>query len=450
MLTILGNTSGTCCDRMSRRNFLRIGSLGMGGLTLAQLLRAEAAAGMGRSHKAVIMIFLPGGPPHQEMWDIKTAAPSEIRGELNAINTNVPGIDICELFPRLASIADKLVFIRSVVGADGLHNSFQCMTGRKQGDQPPGGWPGFGTWVSRLTDPVKPGMPTNMSLFHNCITQGWGEPGQPGFLGRAHSPFRLNDSNAGDLVLDEITVDRFRDRRKLLTAMDRLRQEVDSSRVMDGLDAFQQQAIGILTGAKLAEALDLSKEDPQLVERYGKGDPTPLGNAPGRVTEDFLVARRLVEAGARVVTLNFGHWDWHGSSADTVVESRRDFPILDQAASALVEDLHNRGLDQDVTVLMWGEFGRSPKTIAGGGRGHWPPVSCALLAGGSLRAGQVIGATDRQGGEAVERPVTFQEVHATMYHNLGLHPAGGERIFDLRGAPHEIVNKGVEPIGEIV
>jgi len=450
MLTIFGDAGGKCCDGMSRRNFLRIGSLGMGGLTLPQLLRAEQTADKGRSHKAVIMIFLPGGPPHQEMWDIKADAPSEVRGELNAIKTNVSGIEICELFPQLASIADKLVFIRSIVGADALHNSFQCMTGRKQGAQPVGGWPGFGAWVSQLSGPVRPGMPPNTSLFHNCITQGWGEPGPPGFLGRAHAPFRLNGNNAGDMVLKGISADRFGDRRKLLAAMDRLRREVDSSEVMDGLDAFQQQAMGILTGSKLVQALDLSKEDPKLVERYGKGDPTPLGNAPGRVTEDFLIARRLVEAGARVVTLNFGHWDWHGTSADTVVESHRDFPILDKAVSALVEDLHDRGLDKDVTVVMWGEFGRTPQTVQGGGRGHWPQVSCALLAGGgSMRTGQMIGATDRLGGEAIERPATFQEVHATMYHNLGLHP-GAQRIFDLRGTPQDMVDNGVQPIQELV
>ena len=451
MLTILGKAGGKICDGMSRRNFLRIGSLGMGGIALPQLLRAEAAAGKSRSHKAVIMVFLPGGPPHQDMWDIKTDAPKEIRGEFKPIKTNVPGIEICEQFPMLAKMADKLAFIRSIVGASGGHDAYQCLTGKKKngnaaGGTPPGGWPSFGSWVSRLRGPVNPGIPPHLSLCHKCGHKEWGDPGPGGFLGVAHSPFVLIGGNSEDMVLKGISADRLGSRRSLLSSFDRFRRDVDRSGSMKGMDAFNQQAMGILTSSKLVDAMDLSKEDPKLVERYGKGDPKHRADGAPKVTENFLVARRLVEAGARVVTLNFSRWDWHGGNFN---RGRQDFPMLDRAVSALVEDLHNRGMDRDVSVVVWGEFGRTPKINKNAGRDHWPRVSCALLAGGGMKTGQVIGSTNRLGEHAEDRPVTFAEVHATLQRNMGLH-RNTERIFDLRGVPRGMVDAGVEPMRELV
>jgi uncharacterized protein (DUF1501 family) len=192
--------------------------------------------------------------------------------------------------------------------------------------------------------------------------------------------------------------------------------------------------------------MDLSKEDPALVERYGRGNPEFHADGAPRMNENFLIARRLVEAGARVVTLNFSRWDWHGQNFD---RAREDMPRLDQALSALIEDLHQRGLDKDVSVVCWGEFGRTPKINSSAGRDHWPQVSCALLAGGGMRTGQVIGSTNRLGEHAKDRPVAFDEVFATLYHNLGL-DLNATRAFDLRGRPHNLVDAGVRPLHEVI
>jgi hypothetical protein len=205
---------------------------------------------------------------------------------------------------------------------------------------------------------------------------------------------------------------------------------------MNGLDAFNEQAFGMLTSNRLVAALDLSKEDPKLLERYGKGDPKPRGDAAPRMPEQFLLARRLVEAGVRVVTVAFGFWDYHGNIFH---EAKQDMPMFDQALSALIEDLHARGLDKDVSVVAWGEFGRSPTINTNKGRDHWPRVSCGLVAGGGMRTGQVIGRTDRLGGEPAERPVTFGEVFATLYHNLGIDP-NRTTITDQTGRPHYLVD----------
>ena len=453
MLTIFGKPSRSgFCDGLPRRDFLKIGGLLLGGLSLPQLLRAEAQSGAGRSHKAIINIFLPGGPPHQDMWDIKVDAPSEIRGEFRPIATNVPGIEICELFPMIAGMMDKFVPIRTIVGCNGAHYAFQCMTGRVEQNQPAGGWPSMGAWVSKLQGPVNPTIPPHLSLCYKTGHGPWGDPGSGGFLGIKHAPFRLVGGNnqtvetTENMVLKGITLERLQDRRSLLAALDNFRRSADTSGAMDGLDAFTQQAMGILTSSALAEALDLSKEDPKLVERYGKGNPAFHADGAPWVVENFLVARRLVEAGARVVSLNFSRWDWHG---DNFKIARNDMPMLDRAVSALVEDLHNRGLLNDVSVVVWGEFGRTPKINNTAGRDHWPQVSCALLAGGGMRTGQVIGATNRLGEYAKERPVTFQEVFATLYHQIGL-DLRSVREFDLRGRPQYLVDQGVEPMRELI
>jgi hypothetical protein len=456
MLTIYGRRQkrNAFCDGVHRRDFLKIGGLVMGGISLPQLLAAESQAGIKRSHKAVINIFLPGGPPHQDMWDIKLDAPSEIRGEFQAINTKVPGIDIGEQFPMIAGMMDKFVPIRSIVGAQGSHYALEAMTGRGQNNPPAGGWPSMGAWVSHLQGPVSQTIPPHLSLMYKTDHQPWGDPGDGGFLGVKHAPFRLVGGKGDNrrvesrenMTLKDITLDRLGDRDSLLKSIDGFRREVDASGAMEGLDAFTQQAMGILTSSALAEALDYTKEDPKLVERYGKGDPAFQDDGAPWVTENFLVARRLVEAGARVVSLNFARWDWHGQN---FVRARHDMPMLDRALSALVEDLDSRGMLRDVSIVCWGEFGRTPKINGDAGRDHWPRVSCAILAGGGIRAGQVIGATNRLGEYATERPVTFQEVFATLYHNLGLN-LRAVREFDLRGRPQYLVDEGVKPLVELV
>ena len=373
MLTILGpQAGGRFCDRVTRRGFLKIGALAVGGLTMADVLRAEAASGT-RSHKSVIMIFLPGGPPHQDMYDLKPDAPSEIRGEFNPIPTNVPGIQICEMLPRMAGMMDKLVPIRSIVGCTGSHYSFQCMTGRRHQQQPPGGWPELGSVVARVQGQTSPAVPPYVGLSPRMQHRPYNS-GYPGFLGAAYAPFQPNGDGKDDMVLQGISLERLDDRKGLVQALDNFSRGTDASGMMDGMDAFQRQAFGVLTSSRLAEALDLEREPKALRDRYGYGTERHQGDGAPRLMQQFLAARRLVEAGVRCVTISFSFWDYHGSNFKL---SRENLPPLDQGVTALVEDLHQRGLDKDVTVVVWGEFGRTPKINSNAGRDHWPNVSCA-------------------------------------------------------------------------
>lgn len=445
MLTLFSRqSSGSFCDGHSRRSFLRIGALGLGGLSLPQLLRAEAEQGRGKSQKALILVYLPGGPPHQDMFDLKMDAPSEIRGEFSPIGTNVPGIQICEHLPRLAKMADKFAFVRSVVGAKDRHESFQCVTGRLNDNVPPGGWPEIGSVVSRVQG-GGPSVPCYVNLSPKMQHTPYNQ-GRTSFLGVAHAPFMPLGSVKDDMSLNGVTIERLADRRSLLTSFDSFRRETDASGAMSGVDSFTEQAFDILTSSRLLKALDISGEDPKLRERYGKGTEKIQGDAAPRLNEQFLLARRLVEAGVRVVTISYSFWDWHGQNFRIAKENLPDF---DQAISALVEDLHNRGMGDDVSVLAWGEFGRTPRINKDGGRDHWPNVSCALLAGGGMQTGQVIGSTDRLGGEASDRPVHFQEIFATMYHNLGINP-NTTTVPDLTGRPHYLVDGQFQPMKELV
>ncbi|MCH2026307.1 MAG: DUF1501 domain-containing protein, partial [Verrucomicrobiales bacterium] len=404
MLSIYSKNEGKFCDGMSRRGFLRVGGLSLGGASLPQILSAEnSSSGLG--HKAVIMIFLAGGPPHQDMWDIKRDAPTNIRGEFNAIKTNVSGIEICELFPKIARMADKFSFIRSVVGAQGGHDAQQCLTGRSPRNAPAGGWPSIGSVMSSIQGPASTAVPPFVGLSPKCGHDQWGDPGQSGFCGPSHSAFTPNrGGGAGDIELKGVSLERLSDRQSLLRSVDCFRRDVDASGMMGSLDTFNRQAYGVLTSSKLAEAFDLSKEDPKLVERYGKGTEKLTADGPWKRLDQFLMARRLVEAGARCVTIGFSRWDWHGSNFK---RAREDFPLLDQGVTSLVQDLHDRGLDKDVSVVVWGEFGRTPVINKSAGRDHWPKVSNALIAGGGMRMGQIIGSTTKDGGEADDRPVTF-------------------------------------------
>jgi hypothetical protein len=456
MVTLLGNPRSrrdATCD-FSRRSFLKIGGLAAGGLSLPQLLAIEARAGVRSSRKSLINIYLPGGPSHLDLWDLKPDAPSEIRGEFRPIKTNVPGIEICELFPRLAEMMDKLVPVRSVVGSEGHHDCFQCMTGHTHQDAPPaGGWPALGAFVSKLQGPASRSVPPHVSLMYRTGNRTWGEPGTGGFTGPAHAPVTLVKTTgtgpADEMVLQGITLERLRERDRLRASLDRFRRATDQSGLMVGMDHYSQQAMDILTSAGLAEALDLSREDPRVVERYGNDDPKFQRDGAPRMIRNFLVARRLVEAGARVVSLNYSRWDWHGGDGMNFPSSREEFPLLDQGLSALVSDLHDRGLDRDVTVIVWGEFGRTPRINRMNSRDHWPQVSCAMMAGGGMRTGQVIGSTNRLGEHVKDRPVSFQEIFATLYHNLGI-DVRTTTVTDRNGRPQYLVDSGVEPIRELI
>jgi hypothetical protein len=239
------------CDGMSRRNFLRIGALGLGGLALPQILRAQEQAGTGRTHKAVIMIFLPGGPAHQDFFDLKMDAPAEIRGEFRPIKTTVTGIEICEHLPLIAKQMDKCAVIRSIVGAAGGHDAVQCLTGRTNRNMPPGGWPSLGAVLSKLKGPANDAVPPFIGLSPKMGHMEWADSGTPGFLGVAHAPFKPSGAGKEDMVLSGVTLDRLADRRALLKGFDRFRRDVDASGLMEGLDSFNQQAFGLLTSSEL-------------------------------------------------------------------------------------------------------------------------------------------------------------------------------------------------------
>jgi len=416
MLTILGDKQ-RFCDGVSRRDFLKIGGLALGGMSLVDVLAAEARAGLRvPQHKAIIMVFLCGGPPHQDMFDLKPDAPDTIRGEFKPIKTNVSGIEICELMPRLAKMMDKTALIRSLVGARDEHTSHLCMSGYTTAEYNQGKWPSLGSVVSKLQGPVHPTIPPFVSLSPKMGHAPWANPGEAGFLGLAHTPFLPHGPVMQDMTLKGISATRMADRRRLLASVDRFRREADAQ--VEGADALTQRAFDVLTSNKVAQALDLSTEDPKLREKYGRGSLDNVDDGGPMWNDGLLIARRLVETGVRCVTLGYGRWDYHG---DNFGQCRKRLPILDQGVSVLIQDIHDRGLDKDVSVVVWGDFGRTPRINKEAGRDHWPAVSCALLAGGGMRTGQVIGSTTADGGYADDRPVDYKEVMATLYQRMGIY-----------------------------
>lgn len=433
---------------------MQIGSLALGGMTLPQLLRAESSKPSGKS---IILVYLVGGPPHQDMFDLKPDAPKEIAGPWKPTATNVAGIQIGEGLPRLAKIMDKLTIIRSLVGNQAGHDAQQVYNGRFPKRSASGPFPQLGSVASKLLGPIDSAVPPHVSLCYTCTHGPYNEPGA-GFLGTSYEPFRPSGPARANMSLKGITVNQLADRKTLLKGFDDFRREADATGMAKGMDTFNEQAFGLLTSSRLAEALDISKEDPRVVDRYGTGDTTIHmdGNGAPRVPQSMLMARRLIEAGARVVTLNYSKWDWHGGTNaegrkdnHIFTREREDFPVFDQCLSALVEDLHDRGLDKDCTVVVLGEFGRTPKISANVGRDHWPAVNCAVLAGGGMPMGQVIGATDRNAGEAVSRPVHFSELFATLYHQLGI-DVSKATIPDLDGRPQYLVDENAQPMKELV
>lgn len=438
MLTLSGSRM-RFCDGVSRRSFMKIGAFAFGAahFSLADVLRAESAAGRSSSgHKSIINIFLGGGPPHQDMWEIKTDAPAEIRGEFKPIATKVPGIQIGECFPKIAAMADKFAFHRAIVGARGGHDGIQCTTGREESAfKNLGGWPSLGSVVSKVLGPVDPSVPPFVGLAAKTQHMPWSDCGKPGFLGPAYAAFRPEGDGIADMRLNGINKDQLGDRKSLLTQFDQLKRNLDATGGIRGADAATERALGVLTSSKLLEALDVTKESEKVRARYGDGKPYKFqyDGAP-TVNDQLLMARRLVEAGVRCVTLSYGRWDSHGKNFDLV---RDHGTKLDQGLTALIEDLEVRGMLQDTTVIAWGEFGRTPKINKDAGRDHWPQVSCAILAGGSLKTGQAIGATNRLGEYAVSGAATFGDMFATLYQSMGIDPDNNP-IMDPAGRPQHL------------
>ena len=423
MLTLWSGKKDRFCDGISRRNFLQAGALGMGGLTLASLFRAEAHAGIGSSDKALINIHLSGGPSHQDMFDLKPNAPKEYRGEFEPIKTNVPGLDICEHFPQLATMADRFAVLRTLVGMISDHSDFHTQTGYPRKDlQSVGGRPSSGSVAARRLGPTRSGAPP--SLGYNGS--------YPGYLGPIYKPYKPQGS---DLRLHgTMTADRLDSRTKLLGNLDQLCRETDLTGQMDALDSYTQRAVDVITSGRVADALDLNKEDAKVRERYGNND--------GKM---FLTARRLVEVGVRVVSFKWGSWDTHGNNFGQL---GKQLPKLDRALSALLEDLEVRGMANDVTVVMWGEFGRTPRVNKSAGRDHWLQLAMGFMAGGGMRLGQAIGTSSKNAEHVVERPVHLQEVFATLYHNLGI-DVSKSHLVDPNGRPQYLVDYR-EPIRELV
>lgn len=463
MLTIPG-------PPLSRRSFLRIGGLALGGLTLPDLLRAQAAGGSGGSIRGVIMVLLPGGPTHLDTFDPKPDAPAEIRGEFRPTRTNVPGLDLCELLPRLARRADRLAVIRALVGFRDDHNTHWCTTGWESHPAmasspavpgfPSGDWPSLGAVLSRTLGPRVPGVPPGVDLTPTDADARFilrTPPGQPGYLGVAHAGFEAQAVDRGNITLRGADLGRLRDRRALLAAFDAFRRSHDDRGAAEGGDEHQRQAFELLTSERLATALDLGREDARTRARYGL-DRDHADERHGRTHLDqFLLARRVIEAGARCVTLAFTrypfgrvlrgdhNWDWH---RDLFPEARKALPLLDLGLSALLDDLEQRGLLDEVAVVVWGEFGRTPRINRNAGRDHWARVCSALVAGGGLRTGQALGATTRWGEEPHARPVHFRDVFATLYRRLGVDVAA-TRFTDLSGRPHDLIGAH-RPVPELL
>lgn len=447
MLSILGQQQRQCDG--SRRQFLKIGGLALGGLSLPQILQAEAQAGVTAKplgHKAVIMIYLSGGPSHQDMYDLKMEAPAGIRGDFKPIDTNIPGIQICEHLPRLATMMDKFAIIRSLHGCPDQHASDLCMSGWPIGGEGrQSGHPSLGSVLSKVQGPVDKAVPPFVGLSIKSKHDPYSNPGFSGFLGKAHEALQPTGEGMDNMRLQGISLDRLRDRKALLSGFDTFRNSTDAA--YDGMDAFSQRAFDVLTSSRLVEAMDLDKETPAVRDRYGRGDNSPaFGEDAGpHWLDQFLMARRLVEAGVRCVTLSFGSWDRHHSNFARLPLQLAKF---DQGITALVEDLHARGLQNDVSVIAWGEFGRTPRINKDAGRDHWSQASCALLAGGGMRMGQVIGSTNRLGEVPQDRPLHYQNVFATLYRQLGIDPMT-TTVSDPAGRPQYTLDIR-EPIAELI
>ncbi|MBS0209345.1 MAG: DUF1501 domain-containing protein [Planctomycetes bacterium] len=451
MLTIFG-ARHSYCDHLSRRDFLRIGGLGATGLGMADMLRLRAlGAADGAKPRAVIMICLPGGPSHHDMYDMKPDAAAEVRGEFRPAPTNVPGMQFCDLMPAQAKIADKLAIVRSMRFIQPDHQLHEVFSGFPLAQRRPA----FGSVVSRLLPDRPTKLPRYMSLGMNDHPRTVARAEMAMYAGEAHAPFAPVGAGRSALALsDDVPLSRLDGRTSLRDQFDALRREAERQNdQVAAFDAHRAQAIELMTTSLVRDALDTSREPAHIRALYG-ADVTMKHNYQFGGTwhgTNFLIARRLVEAGVPVVTISEGGWDHHGNVADvrgTIFErSREQLPAYDRSIAALVTDLHQRGLDRDVAVVVWGEFGRTPVVNKNGGRDHWLSAGFAMFACGGFKTGQMIGATDSLGAAPTTRAYTPPNVLATLYRHLGIDPHA--KLTDHTGRPMGLVDDA-EAIGELV
>jgi hypothetical protein len=452
MFDILGSTIQTCDSRpqqparrldVSRRNFLRVGSLAVGGLTLPNLLRSEALAkeaGTSAKRKAVILVWQAGGPSHLDMYDLKPTAPAEYRGEFKPIPTNVSGIEIGEHLPLQAAMFDKFSVVRSAYHTNAGHGmgSQWMLTGYQPTIEVNDNiYPSCGSVVAALRGPNEPGMPAYCNVPNRL------DLGKAAYLGASYNPFSP-DSNPNEngfqvrnmKLPGNLSLNRLERRQQLLGQVDTIRRDIDTKGDIVGLDKFYHDAFEMVTNEKALRAFDIHKEDPRLREKYGRND---LG-------QSCLLARRLVESGVTYVTVQAGGgWDTHGNNFAEL--KNRLLPAFDRAVAALVDDLFVRGLQDEVLVMAMGEFGRTPRINPGAGRDHWPGAMSVLFAGGGLQMGQAIGTTDSKAEYPTSKPYTPGCVLSTMYHTLGIDHH--HVFYDQGRRPLAVLNEG-QPIPELV
>lgn len=433
MLTLHSSRQDSSCDGNSRRDFLKVGALGLGGLTLPGLLKARAeAARQGKSNKqtSVVWLWLGGGPTHVETFDPKPDAPVEYRSTTGHVSTKLPGVTLGGTFEKIAQQADQFAFFHSFAHRNSGHGggTHYVMTGYDFVAADNGGGqnkPGMGSILSRYRGASAPsGMPTYVKM-NGILGDG------PAWLGRAYAPFEVAGKARDNLILRG-TLDRLEDRKSLLKSFDSIDREIDRSGLMTGLDSFEEQAFDIVV-SKAKEVFDIKNEPQKVRDRYGKG----LG-------EQLLLARRLCEAGVGFVTLNFGGWDMHGQIATNM---KRLGPIVDNAVSAFVEDRRERGLDDNILLVVTGEFGRTPRINNSAGRDHWAPLSTLALSGGGLKMGQVIGESTAKAETPKTKPIGPQDLMATVFHVLGIEQ--DLQYKDPTGRPTPMIVGG-KPIAELV
>jgi hypothetical protein len=434
MFHLLAPRNGATCDGATRRDFLKVGALGLGALTLPGLLRARSAAraaGKPTKNTSVVWLWLGGGPTHVETFDPKMSAPVEFRSTVGAVKTNVPGVEIGGVFPKVARVADRMAFVRSFAHRNSGHGggTHWVMTGY---DFPPADngqapiKPGLGSVLARHRGPnnSQTGLPTYVRLS-GILGDG------PAWLGSAYAPFDTGGSARNNMNL-KVALDRLSERRSLLKTFDSFDRALDRSGLAQGLDSFEGQAFDLIL-SRARETFDVKREDPRLRDRYGSG----LG-------EQMLLARRLCEAGVGFVTIHFGGWDMHGGIANAM---KNLGPQVDRAVAAFVEDTQARGLDQDILLVITGEFGRTPRINGGAGRDHWAPLSTLALAGGGLKMGQVVGESTAKAEIPKTTPITPQDLMATVFHVLGV--PQDLHYKDQSGRPTPMLDGG-KPIAELV